>query len=128
MSDLYAIGMIGTLFIAACFFNHHIVQMINRRNIEIVSGVAVGGVPITHEMRWRTLMTLQVLAAGFTAALNLVMAYCFMTIGNHVVAPDVRLLAQVCAWIYISFSAVVLIVAPTTIVGISRLLRQAEAD
>jgi len=128
MSDLYATGMIGTLFIAAGFFNHHVAQMINRRNIEIVSGVAGGGVPITHEMRWRTLMTLQVLAVGFVAAFDLAMAYCFMTIGNHVVAPDVRLLAQVCAWIYISMSAAMMIVGPSIIVGISRLLRQAEAD
>jgi len=127
MSEINVIGVIGALFIAAGFFNHHAAQMANRRHIEIVSGVAGGGVPITHEMRWRTLMTLQVLASGFMAALNLVMAYCFMTIGNHVVAPDVRLLAQVCAWIYISVSATALIMTPTTIVGTSRLLRKAEA-
>jgi len=127
MSNLYAIGMIGALFIAAFFFMHHVVIMLNRKNIEIVSGVAYGA-PVPLEMRWRTLTVVQAGTIGFAAAFYLVMAYCFVTIGNHVVAPDVRLLAQVCAWIYISISAAFLIVGPVSIVDISRLLRQAEAD
>ena len=127
MSDLYAIGMTGALLSAAFFFNFHIMQTLSRRNIEIVSGVA-DGAPVPLEMRWRTLTIIQVLTVGFVAAFDLAIAYCFMTIGNHVVAPDVRLLAQVCAWIYVSASAFLLIVAPTIIVAISRLLRQATAD
>jgi len=127
MSDLYATGMIGALFIAASFVNFHLAQMINRRNIEIVSGVAYGA-PVPLAMRWRTLMIFQAAIIGFGTAFNLVMAYCFVTIGNHVVAPDVRLLAQVCAWIYISSSAAFLVVGPVQLVGASRLLRQAEAD
>jgi hypothetical protein len=127
MSDLYATGMIGALFIAAYLFIHHIVITLNRKNVEIVSGVAYGA-PVPLAMRWRTLTIMQVAIVGFAAAFNLVMAYCFVTIGNHVVAPDVRLLAQVCAWIYISSSAAFLIVGPVQLVGASRLLRQAEAD
>jgi len=127
MSDPYVIGMIGALLSAAFFFNFHIMQTISRRNIEIVSGVA-DGAPVPLEMRWRTLTILQVLTVGFVAAFDLAIAYCFMTIGNHVVAPDVRLLAQVCSWIYISTSVAFLIVGPAVIVAVSRLLRQAEAD
>jgi len=119
--------MIGALFIAAASFNYRFAIMFNRKNIEIVSGVS-DGIPVPLEMRWRTLTVMQVVTVGFMAAVNLVMAYCFLTIGNHVVAPDVRLLAQVCAWIYISVSATFLIVLPVTIVAVSRLLRQAEAD
>jgi len=127
MSNISVIGVIGALFIAATFFNFQFAITFARKNVEIVSGVA-DGAPVPLEMRWRQLMVMQVVLVGFTAALNLVMAYCFLTIGNHVVAPDVRLLAQVCAWIYVSASAFLLIVAPTIIVAISRLLRQATAD
>ena len=127
MSDLYAIGMIGALFIATFAVTVHVVHLLNRKNIEIVSGVAYGA-PVPLEMRWRTLTVVQAGTIGFAAAFYLVMAYCFVTIGNHVVAPDVRLLAQVCAWIYISFAAAFLIVGPAIIVAMASLLRRAEAD
>ena len=127
MSNINAIGVIGALFIALFAVTVHVVHLLNRKNIEIVSGVAYGA-PVPLEMRWKTLTVMQATIIGFTAAFDLVMAYCFVTIGNHVVAPDVRLLAQVCAWIYISISAAFLIVGPVSIVDISRLLRQAEAD
>jgi hypothetical protein len=55
MSNLNAIGVIGALFIAACFFLHHVLITFNRKNIEIITGVAQG-VPTPQDMRWRTLM------------------------------------------------------------------------
>jgi len=89
MSDPYVIGMIGALFIAATFFNYHFAIMFNRKNIEIVSGV-FDGVPLPLEMRWRMLTITQVVTLGFTAAVNFVLAYCFVTIGNHVVVVEHR--------------------------------------
>ena len=43
MSNLYAIGVIGALFIAMFAVTVHVVHLLNRKNIEISTG-AVGGV------------------------------------------------------------------------------------
>jgi hypothetical protein len=127
MSNLQAIGMIGALFIVACFFMHHILITFNRKNIEIETGVAQG-VPMPQDMRWKTLMLTQVITIGFAGAVALVMALCFRAVGDNVVDADVRFLAQVCAWIYVSFSALVLIAGPATIASTVSVLRKSERD
>ena len=127
MSEINVIGVIGALFIAAGFFTHRILVVFNRKNIEIASGVSQGA-PMPLEMRWRTLMQMQVLTVGFTAGSDLVIAFCFWAIADKVSDPDVRLLAQICAWMYLSIAAAFLIVGPAIIVSMASLLRKAEAD
>ena len=127
MSNINVIGVIGALFIAASWFAHHIIITFNRKNLEITSGVSQG-VPMLPEMRWRTLWQVQVSTVGFAGAFNLVIAFSFLAIGDNVDDAYVRLLAQACAWIYFSFSALWFIAGPTALTTVSRLLRQAEAD
>jgi hypothetical protein len=127
MSNINVIGVIGALFIAACFFLHHVLITFNRKNIEIVTGVAQG-IPTPQDMRWRTLMLVQVTSIGFAGAFALLMALCFRAIGDNVVDADVRFLAQVCAWIYVSLSALLLIAGPATITSTASVLRKSERD
>jgi hypothetical protein len=127
MSNITVIGVIGALFIGAGFLLHHIIITFNRKNLEITSGVAQG-VPMLSEMRWRTLWQVQVSTVAFMGAFSLVMAFLFLAIGGNVDDAHIGLLAQSCAWIYLSFSALWLIAGPAAIAVILRLLRQAEAD
>jgi len=127
MSEINVIGVIGALFIAAGFFMHRIMVVFNRKNIEIASGVSQGA-PMPLGTRWGTLMSAQVLTVGFTTGFDLVIAFCFWAIADKVSDPDVRLLAQACAWMYVSFAATFLIVGPAIIVSMVSHLRKAEAD
>ena len=126
MSNINVIGVIGALFIAASWFAHHILITFNRKNLEITSGESQG-VPMLPEMRWRTLWQVQVPMVGFTGAFTLVIAFSFLAIGDNVDDAHVRLLAQACAWVYFSLSALMFIAGSAALAGISRLLRQAEA-
>ena len=127
MSNINVIGVIGALFIAASWLMHRVIITFNRKNLEITSGVSQG-VPMLPEMRWRTLLQVQVTMVGFTGAFALVIAFSFLAIGDNVDDAHVRLLAQACAWFYFSLSALMLIAGSAALAAISRLLRQAEAD
>ena len=127
MSEINVVGVIGALFIAASFFMHRVLVVFNRKNIEISSGVSQGA-PMSLEMRWRTLVQMQVLTVGFVAGFNVVIAFCFWAIADKVSDPDVRLLAQACAWMYASIAATFLIVGPAIIISMASRLRQAKAD
>ena len=111
MSEINVIGVIGALFIAAFAITVHVVHLINRKNIEIVTGF-VQGVPISWDVRWRMLMALQVPVIAFTGAMHLIMAFTFRTIGESVDHADVELLAQVCAWVYLCVACIILLLGP----------------
>jgi hypothetical protein len=127
MSNINVIGVIGALFITGGLFSHHVITTLNRKNIEIVTGV-VQGIPTPQEWRWRTLMQVQVPVTVFLGAYQLVMGFAFLTIGDNVDDAAVTLLAQVCAWLYIFSAALSLITAPLSIAGIASLLRKGERD
>ena len=111
MSNIYVIGVIGALLIAGASLMHHIVQAISRKNTEITTGIAQG-VPIPWETRRRMIWNVQVPVVGFSAAMGLILAFAFRAIENSVDHADVKLLAEVCAWLYFCSACLTLFLAP----------------
>jgi len=115
MSNINVIGVIGALFIATVATSVYMALVINRRNIEIATGV-VEGVSISWDLRWRNLLALQVPMYAGLGAFNLIMAFAFRAIGANLAhSADVQVLAWLCAWLGLCMGCLALTLGPVAL-------------
>jgi hypothetical protein len=127
MFNLHAIALIAALLISASAVSYHIMITFNNKMIQVVTGI-VQGVPIPREMRWRTLMQIQLTTLAFAAAVALLVAFLFFAIGNNVEDAEIQSLARLCAVPFIAVSAIWLLAAPLAIIRVASQLRRADSD
>jgi hypothetical protein len=127
MSNFQAIALIAALLISASVASHHTMITFNNKMIQVVTGV-VQGVPVPREMRWRTLMQIQLVTLAFAASVALLVAFLFFAIGDNVADGRIQSLAHLCSMPFIAISAVWLLAAPLAITRVASQLRRADPN